>query len=90
MDWLTDFPTLDDNFLRVLKKTIDENFRAFTRAWGDSIEAFFDPLQHFLIQSERMMIATPWPIVLLAIALLAFAIACAAVVLIAASNVTPA
>lgn len=72
MDWLTDFPTLDDEFLRVLKKTIDENFRAFTRAYGDAIEVFFNPLQHFLVQSERLMINTPWPIVLLAIALIAW------------------
>ena len=72
MDWLTNFPTLNDDFLRILKKTIDENFRAFTRAYGDTIEAFFDPLQYFLIHSERFMINTPWPLILVGIAAIAW------------------
>jgi glycine betaine/proline transport system permease protein len=68
MDWLIRFPHLDDDFLRELKKSIDEGFRTFTRAYGDTIEALFDPLQYFLIQSERFMTNTPWPIILLLIA----------------------
>src|ERR1700750_2021199 len=72
MDWLTRFPTLNDGFLTVLKKTIDEAFRNFTRAYGDTIEAFFDPLQYFLIHSERFMLETPWPIILIGIAAIAW------------------
>ncbi|MFU0505863.1 ABC transporter permease [Pseudaminobacter sp. NGMCC 1.201702] len=72
MDWLTSFPHLNDDFLRALKKAIDEGFRAFTRAYGDLIEAFFDPLQYFLIQSERFMTNTPWPIIMLLVAALAW------------------
>ena len=72
MEWLTKFPHMNDNSLRDLKKTIDEGFRAFTRAYGDTIESFFDPLQFFLIQSERLLTRTPWPIVILAIALIAW------------------
>jgi glycine betaine/proline transport system permease protein len=72
MDWLTKFPTLDDKFLTALKKTIDANFRDFTRAYGDGIETFFDPLQSFLIQSERLLISTPWWGVLAAIAAIAW------------------
>lgn len=68
MNWLTDFPHLDNDLLRALKKSIDEGFRTFTRAYGDAIEAFFDPLQYFLIQSERFLTNTPWPIILLLIA----------------------
>ena len=72
MDWLTQFPHLNDDALRSLKKTIDEGFRAFTRAYGDVIEAMFDPLQTFLIWSERFMTNTPWPIILGLIALFAW------------------
>ncbi len=68
MDWLTSFPNMDDDSLRALKKAIDEGFRNFTRAYGDAIESFFDPLQYFLIQSERIMTQTPWPIIVLVIA----------------------
>jgi glycine betaine/proline transport system permease protein len=63
---------MDDDTLRVLKKSIDESFRGFTRAYGDTIEGFFQPLQYFLIQSERFMTNTPWPIILLLIATIAW------------------
>ena len=59
MDWLFNFPTMDDDTLRALKKAIDEGFRAFTRAYGASIEAFFQPLQYFLIRSEHLMPRRP-------------------------------
>lgn len=72
MEWLSSFPHMDDNTLRNLKKAIDDGFRAFTRAYGDSIESFFQPLQFFLIQSERLLTKTPWPIILLMIALVAW------------------
>ena len=72
MDWLTKFPHMNDDSLRNLKKVIDEGFRAFTRAYGDGIEAIFEPLQFFLIYSERFMTRTPWPIILVLIALVAW------------------
>jgi glycine betaine/proline transport system permease protein len=72
MDWLTTFPHLNDDLLRALKKSIDEGFRMFTRAYGDAIESFFDPLQYFLIQSERFMTNTPWPIILVLVAALSW------------------
>ena len=72
MDWLTRFPTMNDDALRDLKKAIDDGFRAFTRAYGDGIEAFFSPLQFFLIHAERIMVQTPWPIVVAVIALIAW------------------
>ena len=46
---------MNDESLRHSKKAIDEGFRAFTRAYGDAIEGFFEPLQFFLIHSERFM-----------------------------------
>jgi glycine betaine/proline transport system permease protein len=72
MEWLSSFPHMEDSNLRDLKKAIDDGFRAFTRAYGDSIEGFFEPLQFFLIQSERLLTNTPWPVVLLAVALIAW------------------
>ena len=72
MEWLSSFPHMDDDVLRGLKKTIDEGFRAFTRAYGDSIESFFDPLQFFLIESERFLTRTPWPLIILLIGAIAW------------------
>ena len=72
MEWFYKFPHMDDDALRNLKKAIDDGFRAFTRAYGDQIESFFLPLQHFLIASERFMTQTPWPIITLLIMLIAW------------------
>jgi glycine betaine/proline transport system permease protein len=73
MTWFTTFPQMNDAYLTAFKKAIDEGFRQFTRAYGDSIETFFSPLQSFLISSERLMLGTPWPIVIAVIALVAWA-----------------
>lgn len=70
MDWLTRFPTLDDASLTATKKAIDEAFRTFTRAFGPALETFFKPLQWFLIWAEKLLVNSPWPLVLGAIALL--------------------
>ena len=63
MDWLTQFPQMDDALLRDIKKTIDESFRGFTRSYGDSIETLFEPLRIFMVQAERFMTSTPWIII---------------------------
>src|SRR5690606_27637555 len=44
----------------------------FTRAYGDAIESFFDPVLWFLIQSERFMTQTPWPIIMALVAVIAW------------------
>ncbi|MEI3855304.1 MULTISPECIES: ABC transporter permease [Ensifer] len=72
MEWLYEFPHMNDDSLRTLKKAIDEGFRSFTRAYGDTIEGFFSPLQHFLIASERFMTQTPWPIIIVIILAIAW------------------
>ncbi|MDQ2066011.1 proline/glycine betaine ABC transporter permease [Xinfangfangia sp. CPCC 101601] len=64
MSWLTDFPQMDENHLRDLRKTIDEAFRSFTRSYGDTFEAMFEPLRIFMVQAERFMTQTPWLITL--------------------------
>ena len=55
-----------------LRKGIDFAFRDFSRSYGDSIEAFFDPLLFFLIKLEKLLLATPWPIILLVLGALAW------------------
>ena len=55
-----------------LRKGIDHTFREFSRAYGDNIEAFFDPLLFFLIRLEKLLLATPWPIIMLILGVLAW------------------
>lgn len=73
MNWLTDFPQMDDARLRDLKKMIDEGFRGFTRSYGDFFEALFEPLRIFMVWAERLLTETPWIIVFAAIVLIAWA-----------------
>ncbi len=58
--------------LMELRKGIDHAFREFSRAYGDSIETFFDPLLFFLIRLEKLLLATPWPIIILVLGVLAW------------------
>ncbi|SKA07224.1 glycine betaine/proline transport system permease protein [Consotaella salsifontis] len=62
--WLTDFPQIGRSSLRLMSRTIDQHYRAFSRAYGDDIEAFFRPLLDFLLWFEKLLINTPWWIVL--------------------------
>lgn len=73
MDWFYEFPHMDDEKLRNLKKLIDDGFRQFTRTWGESIEGVFAPLQQFLIWADRFMTSTPWPIIIFLFLALAWA-----------------
>ena len=72
MDWLAEFPSLGKRDLRDLKKGIDGSFREWSRSNGDAIEAFFDPLYFFLVWLEKLLISTPWPIILIIVAGLAY------------------
>ena len=45
----------------------------FSREFGDSIEAFFDPLLSFLIGFEQLLLNSPWLLVLGAITGLVYA-----------------
>ena len=65
MEFLTKFPVMERTSLMELRKGIDHTFREFSRAYGDGIEAFFDPLLFFLIKLEKLLLATPWPLILL-------------------------
>ena len=72
MSWYDKIPTMDRQELRYLKKFIDLNFKEFSRTYGDSIEAFFDPLLYFLVWFEKLLINAPWPLIILVIAVLAW------------------
>ncbi len=72
MEFLSKFPVMDRTSLMELRKGIDLAFREFSRAYGDGIEAFFDPLLFFLIRLEKLLLATPWPIILLVLGVLAW------------------
>ena len=67
MDWLDEFPTMERQELRDMKKAIDLGFRDFSRAYGEGLENIFEPLLFFLVWLERLLINTPWPIVILVI-----------------------
>ncbi|WP_461538250.1 ABC transporter permease [Spongorhabdus nitratireducens] len=65
--WLTDFPQMERGDLIAIRKTLDGAYRDFSREYGDVIEAVFDPLLNFLIWFERLLLQSPWWLVLGAI-----------------------
>ena len=72
MEFFTKFPVMERVSLLELKKGIDLSFRLFSRKYGDAIESFFDPLLFFLVWLEKLLLSTPWPIIILVIAILAW------------------
>ena len=72
MEFFTKFPVMERVSLLELKKGIDLSFRQFSREYGNGIEAFFDPLLFFLVWLEKLLLNSPWPIIILAIAILAW------------------
>ena len=72
MDWLMDFPQIDSDLLLAAKRAIDGSLRALTRSHGVAIEDFFDPLSRLLVFMEDLMTDSPWPLVLGALAAIAW------------------
>ncbi|MEM7209153.1 MAG: proline/glycine betaine ABC transporter permease [Pseudomonadota bacterium] len=68
MEFLEKFPAMGRQDLRDLKKGIDAGFRDFSREFGEALEHFFEPLLWFLVWLEKLLLATPWPIIILVIA----------------------
>lgn len=73
MDLVT-FPALGRATLRDIRITIDGAFRDFTRAYGETLEAVFHPIQVLLVFIENLMIDGPWIGVLAALAGLVWAL----------------
>ncbi len=71
MSW-SEFPSMSKSELRGLRKSIDQGFREFAAEYGESLEKFFDPLLSFLIFSERLLLSTPWPLMIAICASIAF------------------
>ena len=63
-NWLSSFPEMERADLRTIKKTLDGVYREFSREYGEMIESLFDPLLSFLVWFEKLLISTPWIIVL--------------------------
>lgn len=72
MTWLHEFPSLSGEAISGLRRGIDGAFRQFTREYGEMLELMFLPLRDFLIGSERVLTQTPWPVVIAALAALAW------------------
>jgi len=72
MEFFTKFPVMERVSLMEFKKGIDLSFRLFSRKYGDAIENFFDPLLFFLVWLEKLLITTPWPIIIIVICILAW------------------
>jgi glycine betaine/proline transport system permease protein len=71
-EFLTVFPKMGKVDYLAFKKAIDGAFRQFSRAYGDSIESFFDPVLYFLVNLEKLLQNTPWPIVIMVFLLLIY------------------
>lgn len=68
MNWWDRFPALGPDLLGQMRREIDGAFRQFSREYGEVLEDAFEPLQAFLLASERLLTQSPWPLVLIAIA----------------------
>ena len=68
LEFFDEFPEMARGDLRDFKKVIDSAFRSFSRTYGESIENFFDPVLWFLIWFEKLLLNTPWPIIILVVA----------------------
>ena len=72
MDFLTKFPEMNNKDFREMKKGIDASYKDFAREWGDLIDAMFEPLLKMLVFFEKTLIATPWPIFMIALLALTY------------------
>jgi len=70
--WFFEFPAMPKETLRALKKGFDVGYRDFSRAYGEVIENFFDPLLSFLVWFEGLFLGSPWWLVIVVLAGLAW------------------
>ncbi|WP_111559220.1 ABC transporter permease [Paracoccus sediminilitoris] len=71
---LVNFPEMSRGDLRDMRIAIDTAFRSFTRAYGETLEQIFHPIQILLVFIENILIDSPWVLVLAGIALLIWAL----------------
>jgi glycine betaine/proline transport system permease protein len=70
--WLTEFPQMSREGLLGIRKLLDSGYRDFSREYGDAIESLFDPLLSFLIWFEKLLLDTPWPLIIIVITALVY------------------
>ena len=68
LEFFEEFPEMSRGDLRDFKKVKDSAFRSFSRTHGEAIENFFDPILWFLIWFEKLLLNTPWPIIIIFVA----------------------
>ena len=56
----------------MFRKSVDGAYRNFSREYGDTIEAVFDPVLYFLVWFEKLLQNSPWPLIILAILILVY------------------
>ena len=57
---LCEFPTLDEDLLRDLRKSVDGGFKSFVRTFGDQLDNALEPLQWFLNWLQALFVGAPW------------------------------
>ncbi|MCK4939900.1 MAG: hypothetical protein KAR80_06350, partial [Rhodospirillaceae bacterium] len=62
--WLTKFPEMERADLVAIRKALDASYREFSRTYGDVIESLFNPLLKFLVWFEKLLLASPWWLVI--------------------------
>ncbi|MBT5112601.1 MAG: proline/glycine betaine ABC transporter permease [Rhodospirillales bacterium] len=67
-NWLLEFPQMSHDALRAIKRAIDKGYLEFSRTYGADIESAFEPLLHFLIWFEKLLLGTPWWVIIVIIA----------------------
>lgn len=65
--WVSEFPKMERSDLLAIRKALDSSYREFSRSYGDLIESFFNPLLQFLVWFEKLLLQTPWWLVLIAL-----------------------
>lgn len=66
------FPEMSKESLRMFRKSVDGAYRNFSREYGDTIEAVFDPVLYFLVWFEKLLQNSPWPLIILVILILVY------------------
>ena len=66
------FPEMSKESLRMFRKSVDGAYWNFSREYGDTIEAVFDPVLYFLVWFEKLLQNSPWPLIILAILILVY------------------
>ena len=57
-EFFISFPEMSKESLRLFKKSLDGAYRNFSREYGDTIEAVFDPVLYFLVWFENCLLYT--------------------------------